>query len=186
MGYTTDFEGSLELSKPLTEGQFRYINAFSTTRHMKRDEDGLRQHFEQNYDKGREKAILSIMHNAEIDIFGKEGEYVVSDQDYDNFRVAIVNHNAPPSTQPGLWCSWCVEELPQKEDEVEKTHVLMWDGSEKFYNYVEWLRYLITNFFEPWGVVLNGDIRWRGEDFEDVGVIRCRDNVVTVKEVEWS
>ena len=56
-----------------------------------------------------------------------------------------------------------------------------WDGGEKFYNYVEWLEYLIQHFFDKWGVKLNGEITWEGEDSGDMGKIVVVDNVVTVK-----
>jgi len=57
----------------------------------------------------------------------------------------------------------------------------MWDGGEKFYNYVEWLKYLINHFFEKWGVKLNGEVYWKGEDGEDMGKIVVKDNWVIVK-----
>ena len=73
---------------------------------------------------------------------------------------------------PGLWCQWVIND----DNELE------WDGSEKFYGYTDWLRYLINRFFEPWGVKLNGQINWRGEDFSDYGRIDVVDNIVTVTE----
>ena len=56
---------------------------------------------------------------------------------------------------------------------------LEWDGGEKFYDYVEWLQYLITNFYGPWGYTLNGQIAWSGENSGDVGRITVKDNVVS-------
>lgn len=53
-----------------------------------------------------------------------------------------------------------------------------WDYGEKFYNYVEWLEYLIKRFLKPWGYVLNGDVEWQGEDREDRGMIRVTNNKV--------
>ena len=53
-----------------------------------------------------------------------------------------------------------------------------WDGGEKFYNYVEWLEYLIKNFFEPWGYSLNGSVNWQGEEDEDNGTIVVKHNEV--------
>ena len=69
------------------------------------------------------------------------------------------------------WCDW----IPNKEG----TH-LRHNGSEKFYEYTEWLRYLIKNFFEPWGVKLNGSVEWAGEDSGDIGEIRVKNNEVKV------
>ena len=72
---------------------------------------------------------------------------------------------------PGYWCQWIINE----EGELE------WDGGEKFYCYDEWLRYLIKNFFEPEGYVLNGIISFQGEDSEDFGELQIVDNKVTTE-----
>jgi hypothetical protein len=56
---------------------------------------------------------------------------------------------------------------------------LEWDGGEKFYNYEEWLEYLIAHFFNRWGYTLSGCVRWSGEDTDDVGTLAVEDNVVT-------
>jgi hypothetical protein len=57
---------------------------------------------------------------------------------------------------------------------------LEWDGGEKFYRYVEWLRYIISGFLIPWGIVLSGGVEWQGEESCDRGKIVVADNVVKV------
>ncbi len=42
----------------------------------------------------------------------------------------------------------------------------MWNGAEKFYNYVEWLQYLIDKILAPRGYTLNGECQWFGENWE--------------------
>ena len=37
---------------------------------------------------------------------------------------------------------------------------------EKFYYYVEWLRYLIDNILAPRGYILNGDVEYCEDGFE--------------------
>jgi hypothetical protein len=74
------------------------------------------------------------------------------------------------SDYPGIWCQWV------SNDEGTE---LVWDGGEKFYEYVEWLEWLIDNYFESQSLVLNGTIRWQGEDISDVGRIDVKDNHVT-------
>lgn len=74
---------------------------------------------------------------------------------------------------PGFWCQW----VP-----TEDGWGLVWDGGEKFYNYVEWLEHLINKFFIPWGVKLNGEVEWEGEESGDLGQIVIRDNEVEVRE----
>lgn len=39
MGYTTEFSGKIEISPPLNQEEINFINAFSQTRHMTREEN---------------------------------------------------------------------------------------------------------------------------------------------------
>ena len=74
---------------------------------------------------------------------------------------------------PSYYCQW---------RPTEDGQFLEWDGSEKFYNYIEWLKYLIEKFFQPRGYVLNGQIVWNGEDKNDIGKVIVENNNVLVKE----
>lgn len=80
-----------------------------------------------------------------------------------------MNHD---EDKPGFWCQW----VPSEDG-----HAIEWDQGEKFYEYIDWLKYIIENFMKPNGIVLNGEVRFRGEDFNDVGVLVCVNNEVTVK-----
>jgi hypothetical protein len=196
MGYTTDFEGGLQLTGSLTTQQFDYIKKLNDTRRMKRNVDVLMElHKGKDGYPGR-----TIDTHTPLEIYGEEGEYFVggggyAGQDNDN---SVIDFNTPPNQlgygddswencytennkriklglcQPGLWLGWTLE---KDGDNV----MLVWDGGEKFYHYVEWLQYLITHFFEKWDVKLNGEITWVGEDRdEDRGKIVVKDNVVKV------
>lgn len=94
--------------------------------------------------------------------YGMDGEFYVKDDD-----EGIVDYNTPPIMQPGLWCDWLIQEDRQ---------TIEWDGSEKFYCYVDWLEYLILAVLEPRGYKLSGTVCWRGEAFCDVGAITVKDN----------
>ena len=72
---------------------------------------------------------------------------------------------------PGGYCQW----VPDDDGES-----IQWDGNEKFYDYVEWIEYLVKKFFDPWGYVLNGSVEWVGEDPRDVGKIEIINNKVNV------
>ena len=104
--------------------------------------------------------------------YGVEGEFYVDgggsfgQGDEDN----IIDHNRPPKTQPSLWCQW----VPAKNGKQ-----IEWDGGEKFYNYVEWIEYIIKSILEPKGYILNGDVYWSGEDSADTGKIHIENNHVT-------
>jgi hypothetical protein len=196
MGYTTDFEGSLKLSKELTPEQKVYINTFSGTRRMKRDVNKLMELYGGKFGYPQtESNLLPISEK----IYGKDGEFFVKDDGDMGQRgdASVIDHNTPPGQlgynestlsfeqrwsenqrrekegecQPSLWCQWVIND----ENELE------WDGGVKFYSYVEWLKYLIKNFFQPWGVLLNGEIEWTGEDSSDMGKIVVVNNEVTTK-----
>ena len=55
----------------------------------------------------------------------------------------------------------------------------VWNGGEKFYDYVAWLEYLIGRFLAAWGYLLNGEMKWAGEDDADHGTILVKDNQIT-------
>ena len=161
MGYTTDFKGQFAVSPPLKPEHVAYINAFSGTRRMKRD--------------GRKATPLPdpVRLAAGLPV-GPSGSYFVggvgfAGQDHDN---SVLEHNTPPSTQPSLWCQWKA---------TEDGTAIEWDGGEKFYEYIEWICYLVHHFFAPWGYTLNGEVRWQGESDDDKGKIIITNNVVTTK-----
>lgn len=156
MGYTTDFYRHINIVPAPTEEFKAYINKFASVRHMVRDVDVLKQEYP-NYQ--------NQCFNSDL---GVEGQYFIGGTDYDDASILDVNRS--PDGVPGLWCQWIINNDNQ----------LIWDGGEKFYNYVEWLEYLIANFFEPKGYQLNGEIYWRGEEFSDSGVITVNNNDVTV------
>lgn len=177
MGYTTSFINSFTLDKPLTAIQIEYLNMFADTRRMKRDPGKLHAMFVNG--QGNKRCFeLCIALGLPID---GEGEFYCgtgySGQDGDCFSSStdnsVVEYNNPPSTQPGLWNQW---------NPSDDGREIIWDGSEKFYNYTEWLEYLIKFFLKPWGYKVNGIVEWQGEDRDDTGVIEVVDNVVTIHE----
>ena len=84
---------------------------------------------------------------------------------------AKTRHN--PRETPGYYCQWVITQDYYGEE------ALVWDEGEKFYNYVEWLQYLIENFFEPEGYVLDGEVEYQGEESDDFGTIQVKNNIVT-------
>lgn len=186
MGYTTDFDGRFNLDRPLTPEHAAYLRAFNETRRMKRDAK-IAESFS---DPVRTAVGLPI---------GDDGAYFVGNtknhgQDHDK---SVIEYNDPPGSiersaeedwikwyalveqrkkegkqQPGLWCQWTVG-----DDNQTIEH----DGGEKFYDYIEWLRYIINHFIAKWGYVMNGEVAWQGEDTTDIGKMIVNDNVVTVK-----
>ena len=177
MGYTTDFSGSLEIKRPLTQKQVEYINRLASTRRMKRDVNKLMEIY-----KGKHGNPFAKDKTNAHEVYGYEGEFFAREdgQCGQSNDDSILEYNSPAGQvgfrqgqvdrgQPGLWCQWNIS-----EDGKYLEH----DGGEKFYNYVEWLKYLIKMFFIPWGRKLNGEIEWFGEDREDIGKIVVKNNEV--------
>jgi hypothetical protein len=81
------------------------------------------------------------------------------------YDFAHERHGDDPEV-PGIWCQWVAT---PDNDGIE------WDGIEKFYNYVEWLAYVVKKFLNPWGYQLDGEVVWIGESLDplDVGKINC-------------
>jgi len=78
--------------------------------------------------------------------------------------------------KPSIWLQWVVESYKEVD-------YLAWDGGEKFYEYVDWLEYLIVYFFKPNKLSISGKVRWCGDDLEDSGVIEITDNDIELLEL---
>ncbi len=167
MGYDTDFTGCFNVTPTLKPEHAAYLEKFAETRRMERDASKA----ELLDDPVRVAAGLAI---------GDEGGYFVggggfAGQDHD---ASVINYNTPPDGQPGLWCKWAP---------ASGGTTIEWNEGEKFYNYIEWIKYLIERFLKPWGYSLNGTVEWTGEDSEDRGRICITDNVVRIQKavVTW-
>ncbi len=54
-------------------------------------------------------------------------------------------------------------------------------GGEKFDGYIEWLDYLVEHFFLPWGIKIDGSVRYQGDVLIDSGTIEIIDNRIEVR-----
>lgn len=182
MGYSTDFSGAFQVKPPLKPEHSAYLRKFAATRRMKRDAKLA-------------EALPDPLRLAVGLPIGDEGAYYVGGSEHDcSEDASVLDGNCAPgaigyrdprpweerkraeaelyaafAAQPGLWCQW----VPAPDNDG-----IEWDGGEKFYNYVEWLGYLIHHFLSPWGYTLNGEVAWNGDSSDDHGVIYVRDNVV--------
>lgn len=55
---------------------------------------------------------------------------------------------------------------------------IVWDQNEKFYSYVEQLKWLCGDWLEQRGILANGVLYWQGEDTGDTGTITVTANSV--------
>jgi len=153
MGYSTDFRGEFKINKKVDEETYKLLVGLALTRRVKRS--GLPKKY------------------------GVDGEFYFEESDFDNFGQSetpkegkIVNNNEPPSTQPGLWLQWQIQ---------EDHETIIWDRQEKFYNYIEWIIYIIDKILKPRGYVLEGRVDWRGEEWDDNGTITIKDNKISTR-----
>lgn len=162
MGYTTDFEGSFQLDKPLSEDQALYLRTFAESRRMKRDAKKTA--------KRADPRRLAVRLPA-----GPQGGFFVGEEGSfgQDSGGDVVDSNTPPKGQPGLWCQW----VP-----TEDRHGIEWDRGEKFYEYTAWLAYIIENFLAPWGFRLDGEVTWQGESFDDMGQLVVVNNTVSARQ----
>jgi hypothetical protein len=105
--------------------------------------------------------------------YGIDGEFYIegtgmAGQDRED---NILDYNKPPRTQPSLWCGW----IPSNDGTA-----IVWDGGEKFYEYQEWIVYIIQNFLQPQEYVLNGAITYQGEDSHDRGTLIITNNTLYI------
>lgn len=162
MGYTTYFDGSFQVSPALDKSTRDLINGLCKTRRMKRDLKELSKIHHITLSEAQEK-------------WGDEGQFYYNVSDFENYGQSkdpsIVDFNIPPKDQPSLWLGWQYDETTQE---------ISSNGIEKFYNYDDWIKYLITKILEPRGYTVSGTVTWHGEDYEDLGKIEIKENIVTI------
>lgn len=84
-----------------------------------------------------------------------------------SYLVAFANDRHTTRGHPSLYCRW----PPTLEGDA-----LAWGNGDNFTHYIEWLEYLLVNFFTPWGYTLNGTVEWDGEESCDMGKIIVTNN----------
>tara|TARA_R100001463_G_scaffold15141_7_gene39623 strand:- start:12571 stop:13122 length:552 start_codon:yes stop_codon:yes gene_type:complete len=87
---------------------------------------------------------------------------------------------------PSIYNKW--EIIDDVEHGITDIHCLAWNGGQKFYQYVNWLKFIVSDFLQPKGIYLKGKIRFSGEDVEDAGVITAHLQTIRVRngeEKEW-
>lgn len=111
MGYTTKFQGSVQLDRKLTLKEAKFF--------------------------------LGMMYNEEMTV----------EQMVENYDISSKLQRSYLQWAPG-----------------EDLQSFVWNQEEKFYEYVEWLQFVVDRLKEI-DVGVSGQITWSGEDTGDTGVI---------------
>ena len=116
MGYNTCFEGSINIHKPVDEETKKLLHGLNTTRRMKRDINKLAE-------------LLNITVENCIALYGDEGQFYFNydGEMWQSCTKDILNYNEPPTSQPGLWCNWRLN---------EQNNAIEWDEGDKFYDFI--------------------------------------------------
>lgn len=156
MGYDTNFEGAFDISPPLSSDQVKYLKALAGTRRVTRSQiDGLADPLREAV--GLEPGPDGCFFTGHVDETGTS---------YFKDGPGVVNGNSPPADQPGLWLNWIATNDGTK---------MQWNGSEKSYHMAEWVLWLVSNIFKPWGRRLLGVVHWTGGDMYSAGTILIKD-----------
>lgn len=95
----------------------------------------------------------------------------LSDEHF-NFLIHFVDNKSGDNI-PESYCQWSI---------AYDKKTIEWDGAKEFHEYVEWIEYLVNNFIKPWGYILNGHVKWYGEDKYDKGSITISDNIIKIED----
>lgn len=73
---------------------------------------------------------------------------------------------------PDSYCQWRL---------TKNCQGIEWDRGEKFYEYIEWLQWIIDQCLKPEGIELSGSVKFDGEDSDDFGYLKIVDGKVIVE-----
>lgn len=165
MGYTTEFNGQINVEPPLSQKEIEFLNKFAASRRVQRTRGP---------------------YYVEDDGCGKliPGKHNMSGQE------DVIDMNSPPEGQPGLWCQW----VPTPEgDAIEWDGGEKFYSSVEWMQYLidHFIgHHPIANKLYPevfpflQGHTCNGVIKAQGEDMDDRWKLIVTDNKITVEELE--
>lgn len=174
MGYHTEIKGGYVVTGNITPSLVSFVNEYNKARHYKVNMDAILLYFP------------SIVEQHGLNgSAGKNGEFLTLDVYH--YGKGFADYNTyNPSCPDSFWCQWALFDDYDASDPISTCYEinekdalwLKWDGGEKFYEYEEWLRFLILNVFEPNGVLLNGAVITYGEGYADSEYIVVKNNEI--------
>lgn len=174
MGYSTSFDGYFSLNAFLKPEHKAYLQRFSEIRHLVLDEDRLKAY----PDPLREAVRLPIgkhgMYFTGLIEAEEIGEDFLVDYAFSFGIIEAISSLEVQRTNENVWapsyyCQW----LPTSNYRGIKAE------GDKFYGYIDWLRFIMDHFLIPWGYELSGTVSYRGEQGER-GRIIVADNEISM------
>ena len=147
MGYDTAFYGRFAVTPALKPEHLAYLTAFAETRHV-------------SHNPGQLATVADPVREAVKLPLGPEGMFFVG-----KLENADLRGREECTRLPGLYCHW----VPTGDGRG-----IEWDGTEKFDNYVEWMRFQLNTFLLPWGYSVSGTVEWQGDEPRDRGQITVK------------
>lgn len=88
-----------------------------------------------------------------------------------NFINNINNFNIKNYNIPNDKCCWIINNTGE---------YLQWNNDKSSIYYDDWIIYLLKSFFIPNNILLNGIIKWYGDDHFDIGKIIINNNCIDI------
>lgn len=86
----------------------------------------------------------------------------------DDLILAMTAMDERPGGPDG-YCQWILS---------RDNTAIVWDGGEKFYGFILWIR-LIATMLGEMGYKINGSVKWHGEESGDSGTITAAGNAIS-------
>ena len=93
----------------------------------------------------------------------------LNDDEYATLK-AFSESEHPDIVKHSKYCQWIPSE--------DRCHIEL-DKNEKFYNGKDWIVFLIDHFFKQWDIILYGESPWYIDDFEEAGILKIENNIVS-------
>lgn len=109
-----------------------------------------------------------------------EGEFKLNkklDKETHKLLADLDNNIDSFKDNPGFRCDWT------PSDDGKYIH---WNGSEKFYEYIAWIEFILDRILLPRGYTLNGVVTWHGESSGDIGRITATGKAIEAKRARIS
>ena len=76
---------------------------------------------------------------------------------------------------PKVKDSWCCWDIYSDRKTISR------NSSISTHNHIKWLQFLIDKFFKPWELIVSGEVKYRGKDWDTICRITVTDNCISIR-----